>query len=78
MTDNTLRDGPMTENNTTLGDRIRSARLALNWSQTELARAVGCPDATISRWECDQNVPELDNLRRVAVALGVTLSSLLE
>ncbi len=64
--------------NRTLGDRLRTAREATGLSQSQVARAAGFPDATICRWETDCHVPTLDNLRRLAAVLGVSLSDLVD
>jgi transcriptional regulator with XRE-family HTH domain len=50
----------------TLGPQIRSARLALNWSQDDLADHVGLGQQAVSSWERDKSTPDdatLDLLR---------------
>ena len=62
----------------TLGERIRQARLAKGWSQPELARRCGWDSQSrISQYETSKREPQLDDLRRMANALGMTLSELL-
>ncbi|SEO01599.1 helix-turn-helix transcriptional regulator [Actinacidiphila rubida] len=38
----------------TFGSSIRSTRLQLGISQRELAKRIGCPPSTVSRWESGQ------------------------
>lgn len=60
----------------TLGERIRSRREGLGWSQTELARRISVygqkADAmSVSRWETGRTTPTLASLANIAGALGV-------
>jgi transcriptional regulator with XRE-family HTH domain len=57
---------------------LRSAREDRDWSQQTLAVKLGITVTTVCRWETGVNVPNLPTLRRVAKALGVTLSTLVE
>lgn len=56
-----------------IGERIREAREARNWTQPELARRLpGTVDAaSISRWETGRVEPRADNLQALADALEV-------
>lgn len=56
-----------------VGERIRDARKARNWSQARLAREMpGTLDAaSISRWESGRVEPRADNLQALADALEV-------
>lgn len=49
-----------------IGQRIRSERLALNLTQPELAKLVGCSKGNISLWENDQTAPRGSNLLKLA------------
>jgi len=53
----------------TLGQAIRTARLARNWSQDTLAEAMHCHASLISRWETDAIEPDLSQLARLASVL---------
>lgn len=61
-----------------LGQRIKQRREQLGMGQTELAGQVGVTRQTIAKLEDDptQN-PKLDNLRRIASALGVSVAYLI-
>lgn len=54
-----------------IGPRIRAARKARTFSQEELARRVGVKQSSVSDWENDRTEPTVDNLRIIAVELGV-------
>lgn len=64
--------------NKSLGERLTAARLKAGLTQTEVARRLEVPDATVCRWETDAHAPGWDNLKRLAALLGVSLNSLAE
>lgn len=43
---------------TSLGQRLRSERQRLNWSQKRLAESIGTTPSTINRWEHDKVLPQ--------------------
>ena len=56
-----------------IGQRVQHRRQHLGWTQEDLARESGVPQATISRIEKGQRKnPGADVIRRLARALGVT------
>jgi len=56
-----------------IGERVQQRRQHLRWTQEDLARESGVPQATISRIEKGQRRnPGADVIRRLARALGVT------
>jgi transcriptional regulator with XRE-family HTH domain len=56
-----------------IGQRIQRRRQHFAWTQEDLARESGVPQATISRIEKGQRKnPGADVVRRLARALGVT------
>ena len=61
-----------------LGARVRDARVLRGISLRKLAKKVGVSASFISQVEQDKCQPSLDTLRRIAGALGVTTSYLLE
>jgi len=61
-----------------LSARLREARGFAGLSQEALARAVGCSASVVPKWESGNRRPSLTMLRKLAAALGVTLSSLVE
>ncbi len=61
-----------------IGHNIKQRREAKRWNQTELAEKAGIKQATISRLESGVNDNiTIDNLRRIAAALGCTVVDLL-
>ena len=59
------------------GELLRKAREAKGLSQSELANKAGFQPSAIAHFESGRRSPSLDNLRRLADALSVTLDSLL-
>ena len=56
-----------------LGDRIKSRRNELGWTQEELARRLGVRQNVVSRLEAGGvKTPNLPMIRRLARVLGVT------
>jgi transcriptional regulator with XRE-family HTH domain len=53
-----------------IGPTIRARREAANLTQSALARALGCADTMISRWESGRATPRLRYAEKLAVALG--------
>jgi transcriptional regulator with XRE-family HTH domain len=61
----------------TVGGRLREARLAAGMSQSALSGRSGIPKPTLSRYENDHVSPSLHTLGRLAGALEIPESSLL-
>jgi DNA-binding XRE family transcriptional regulator len=61
----------------TLGDHLRTARLARRVTQTELALATGLEQSLISKLERGKHQPRFDTLEKYAEGLGMTVSDLL-
>jgi len=61
-----------------LGDEIRNARLAKELSQEKLAFKAGISRNYVSLLELDEKSPTVDVLLRIARALGVRASDLIE
>lgn len=63
----------------TLGERIKSARMAKGYFQSDLAKQIGVKSAgIISNWEKDLNKPDAEKIVKLCEALGVTASFLLD
>ena len=56
---------------------LRVARLAAGLSQREMADRIKASVTYISKIECGRATPTLNNINRLAVALGVRLSFLM-
>lgn len=62
----------------TMGDKIRTARIALNLSQTELAKKAGVTERTIYSYEQLGATPRRITLQKLTEALNVTATYLLD
>ncbi len=65
-------DGP------TLGGRIRTLRLGAGLTQAELARRTGIHRPNIARVEAGRHTPSLETIARLAAAIGVPATRVLE
>lgn len=61
-----------------LGERIRLLRTGRNLSQNDLAEALSVSRQSISKWETDGAVPELDKLVGMSELFGVSLDALIK
>lgn len=59
------------------GDALYDLRLGRRWTLENMADECGVTYAAYRAWESGRNLPALDNLRRLAKALGMTASELL-
>lgn len=59
-----------------MGARVRKARLAKGWSQTDLGRRVGMVQHNVSALENGQRAPTFEHLLELARVLGMTLDEL--
>lgn len=60
----------------TLGENIVRLRTQKNWSQGDLADALNVSRQSVSKWETDASIPELDKLLKLSELFGVTLDAL--
>lgn len=54
-----------------IAQRIREAREVKSWSQAELAAMTGVTRGACGHWEQGKTVPSVENLSKIAMALGV-------
>jgi transcriptional regulator with XRE-family HTH domain len=59
-----------------IGFRIREARRAMNYTQSQLADVVGIHEITLSRWENEVRVPSGKALQKIAIALNTSVAYL--
>ena len=62
----------------TLGTKIYQLRTQAGLSQEELAEQTGVSRQSVSKWETDASVPELDKLIRLAKLFEITLDELVQ
>lgn len=60
----------------TLGTHIARLRGQKHWSQGDLADALEVSRQSVSKWETDSSVPDLDKLLKLSDLFGVTLDAL--
>jgi transcriptional regulator with XRE-family HTH domain len=60
-----------------IGNRIRQAREEQDWTQDQLADAVGVSRSAVAQWETGRAGQVTANLTRVAAALGVGVEHLM-
>ena len=61
----------------TLGERIRSLRMEQNLSQESLADSLAVSRQSVSKWETDASVPDLEKLIKMSDLFGVSLDTLI-
>lgn len=64
----------MKENST--GSKIKSLRSNHNLTQKQLADMVGVSNKAISKWESDEGLPDIDNLKRVSSIFNISIDEL--
>lgn len=62
----------------TLGQRLMQLRGRAGLRQDALAERLGVSRQSVSKWETDASVPELDKLVRLSQVFGVTLDELVK
>lgn len=62
----------------TFGEKPRTIRLSLNLSQSELAEKTGISERSLYTYEQTGTLPRSSNLRKIAEALNVSVSYLLD
>lgn len=60
----------------TLGERIYKYRIEKNFSQLDLAEALEVSRQSVSKWETDASVPDLDKLVKLCDLFGVSMDEL--
>lgn len=61
-----------------LGNKIRNARIKAGMTQEQLAVALDTTKAAISRYEAGKREPNLELLRKIALATKVTVADLVD
>lgn len=62
----------------TTGERIKVARKAVGMTQAELAKKLGISYVGVSQWENNLRNPKLETIQKIANALNVPFTSLLD
>ncbi len=62
----------------TLGEKIKIARNEAGLSQEQLAEKMGISRSAVAKWEANNGMPDIDNLKVLSNLLGVTIDSLVD
>ena len=62
----------------TFGEKLKNARLEAGYTQEELASRLTISRAAIAKWESDRGMPDVANLKALAVVLNVSIDYLLD
>lgn len=62
----------------TLGNNFYTARKKQGLSQEEVAEKLGVSRQTISKWELDETLPDINQSKKLAAAYKVSLDELIE
>ena len=60
-----------------IGKKIATRRKELGLTQEMLAEKLSLSAQAVSRWENEWNLPDMDNLSRIAEILGMSVSNLI-
>lgn len=62
----------------TIGEKIKSARKGAGLTQEQLAEKLNVSRQAITKWESDKGLPDVENLKRIAKLLNVSVDYLLD
>lgn len=62
----------------TFGEKVRQARIALDLSQTELAKKTGISERSLYTYEQMGTMPRMGNVKKIAEALCVSVGYLMD
>lgn len=62
----------------TIGEKLKEARQQFGWSQEELAKKIFVSRAAIAKWEADNGIPDMSNLKAISNLLQVSVDYLLD
>ena len=62
----------------TFGEKLKSARQQAGLSQQELAEKLSVSRSAVAKWETDNGLPDIENLKAIAALLNVSIDYLLD
>ena len=62
----------------TLGEKIKEARKQCGLSQEQLAEKMAVSRSAVAKWEANNGLPDVDNLKTLATLLNVSIDYLLD
>ena len=54
-------------------EKLMNLRRSKGWSQDEFAQQIGVTRQTVSKWELDQTVPDMNKLIDISKVFGISL-----
>lgn len=60
----------------TLGKRLKMIREEHKLTQDELANKMGISQRTVSSWECDRNIPDMDTYKQLSILYDCSIAYL--
>ena len=60
----------------TLGKRMKMIREDHKYNQKELADKLGVSQRTVSSWECDRNIPDMDTYKKLSLIYDCSIAYL--
>lgn len=62
----------------TLGEKLKEARKQAGLSQEQLSEKLGISRSAVAKWETDNGIPDVDNLKVLSKLLNVSIDYLLD
>lgn len=62
----------------TLGEKIKAARVQAGLTQAQLAEKLHVSRQAITKWESDAGIPDIENIKRIARLLNMSIDYLLD
>ena len=62
----------------TLGEKIKGARKQCGLSQEQLAKKMAVSRSAVAKWEANNGLPDMDNLKSLVAMLNVSIDYLLD
>lgn len=62
----------------TLGEKLKEARKQAGLTQEQLSEKLGVSRSAVAKWETDNGIPDVDNLKLLAKLLNVSVDYLLD
>ena len=62
----------------TFGEKLRNARKEAGLSQEQLAEKLSVSRSAVAKWETDNGMPDVGNLKAIATLLNVSIDYLLD
>lgn len=62
----------------TLGEKLKEARKQVGLSQEQLSEKLGVSRSAVAKWETDNGIPDVNNLKAISKLLNVSVDYLLD